>query len=870
MNRIITVFFLSCSIWILGADHALNIPYIANVNDWETVLIIDNAGHDDISLTVTTFTAGAIDDSTIFTVSAGESRHVALIQGTCGIVEYDGSNVAVKVSYLHSVEKGIAEFILDENTDTQLNYTLPQYLSDTLDWMGVAAMNPTSSDAWSTFEAFDQYGFSLAVTDTLIGAHDRVVTMVSELFPGVDDDNVARIRVTSDESICGITISGRGSSQLLFTPAIAGNPGSVTLYLPHVAAAFPDLWENNLVFDNLGEETAAVILLLYHDGEVVVEEEIIVPGHGNLVVDLNNYAEHQVDSGMISDCPLSLAARLNYVFKATGGTAEFYLNNNTVSDELVFNFPEYAGDKLSWHGFALFNTTSEKRRILLKAYRDGEEIERKLITLRPKTNFVRTLDSVFTRSFKAGIHRVLVNGDGETVGINMSGEAEERFLNTQAVDYQETRNFLERLHALPDVQVLNTSTLVPFSLSFRILVTQPLDHANPAGETFVQEIYLNHFDESLPMVMVTGGYYISRNYVTELSDILHANEIIIPHRFFVDAEPDVMDWEHLTIEQAAADHHHIVTLLMDLYKGKWVNTGGSKSGMTAMFHRRFHPDDVDVTVAYVAPIMLAFEDPRTDHFLLEEVGTADCRWKIWQFQRTVLENRDMMILFLQSYAAQYGLTFNRLGYDAALEHAVLEYPFAFWQYAPSDCDSIPGEFAPAYDIFIHLRDQVGFYIYSDYFITLFEPAFYQFFTEFGYCGYLYEHLEHMLVALDNPTYTDFAPLNVPMTYDPEVMLDILNWLQTEGDYIIYIYGGQDPWTACAVELTGQTIALKVMEPGADHRIRINDLTQRDLVLSTLEEWLGLDISYTNMKRLYDEPMEDMRQFKFIDFYRRYE
>ena len=37
----------------------------------------------------------------------------------------------------------------------------------------------------------------------------------------------------------------------------------------------------------------------------------------------------------------------------------------------------------------------------------------------------------------------------------------------------------------------------------------------------------------------------------------------------------------------------------------------------------------------------------------------------------------------------------------------------------------------------------------------------------------------------------------------QAMQDIVAWLQAEGDRMIYIYGGWDPWTGCAVELTGE-------------------------------------------------------------------
>ena len=66
-------------------------------------------------------------------------------------------------------------------------------------------------------------------------------------------------------------------------------------------------------------------------------------------------------------------------------------------------------------------------------------------------------------------------------------------------------------------------------------------------------------------------------------------------------------------------------------------------------------------------------------------------------------------------------------------------------------------------------------------------------------------------------------------------------VQSEGNNIIYIYGEIDPWTAGAVEITGQTNAIKIIQPGANHSILLETLDQKGLVYSTIEEWLGVPI-----------------------------
>lgn len=94
-----------------------------------------------------------------------------------------------------------------------------------------------------------------------------------------------------------------------------------------------------------------------------------------------------------------------------------------------------------------------------------------------------------------------------------------------------------------------------------------------------------------------------------MSNLIEGNQILMVHRFFPMATPDPINWQYCNIRQAAADQHRIKELLKDLYPGKWISGGTSKGGMTALFYKRFYPDDVDATVAYVAPIMTRPDGP---------------------------------------------------------------------------------------------------------------------------------------------------------------------------------------------------------------------------------------------------------------------
>lgn len=407
----------------------------------------------------------------------------------------------------------------------------------------------------------------------------------------------------------------------------------------------------------------------------------------------------------------------------------------------------------------------------------------------------------------------------------------------------ELTNTADPFDALLSLPGANFTEILPpqgFERAFYIKLSQPLDHNQPDGEKFKQQIFLSHKGFDKPVHLITAGYGVTTNYVAELSEMLDANQILVTHRYFPGARTFPLDWQYLNIFQAASDHHDIVEKFKPFYGGAWVNSGISKGGMATLFHRRFYPDDVDVSVAYVAPIPLAEEDQRFDHFLLEETGTAACREKIKAFQRLLLERRASLIPLINGYANDRNLTFS-IGADVTFEYAVCEYPFAFWQLGSGDCAQIPSADASETVLMNHLVNIVPLAIYSDAGISYYEPLFYQAFTELGYYGFITEHIQDLLVAVPNPTNKFFAPKDVTLEYHPSAMQDVLQWLQTEGDSIIYIYGGQDPWTAGAVELYGQVNALKIVEPGANHSLRIAGLSNREIVIQTLEKWLGIPV-----------------------------
>jgi hypothetical protein len=403
----------------------------------------------------------------------------------------------------------------------------------------------------------------------------------------------------------------------------------------------------------------------------------------------------------------------------------------------------------------------------------------------------------------------------------------------------EQRTLEEKLNDLPGVTAVPIDPVYGYPAQFRLEIVQPVDHRTPGGPSFVQEAFLHHAGEDLPVIFGPAGYGISEASGQELGRMMESNMLMVTHRYFLGAEPDPMDWEFLTIEQSAADHHRIVELFREIYDGAWVSSGASKSGQTALFHRRFYPEDVDATVAYVAPIVFGTRDERFIPFM-EEVGSTECRESQNNYERLLLEQRDSLIPRFADWFEDHAYSFS-LDPDEAFEYAVLEYHFAFWQFHDLGCESIPGEGASLDELFDHLSEVLWMDLFSDSRLYYYAPYHYQALTENGYPAYSTTHIADLLEVAGDPGAEFFLPAGLNTSYDPSVMADIDQWLKTEGDRIIYIYGEIDPWTAGMLEPGEGTNALCIVQPGEDHGVRIGDLDERTRVIDSLEAWLGLEI-----------------------------
>ena len=405
---------------------------------------------------------------------------------------------------------------------------------------------------------------------------------------------------------------------------------------------------------------------------------------------------------------------------------------------------------------------------------------------------------------------------------------------------------LEReMYDLPGLAFKKISAPADRYLRYELTIRQPLDHQHPEKGFFYQHATLLHKGFTNPTVIETQGYWLdtSRN---EVEEMLNGNDLNVEYRFYGRSLPDSMQWDYLTIEQATADLHAINQLFRNIYKARWISTGISKGGETTLYYKYFYPHDVDLSIPYVAPLDNSLEDQRLYHFF-DTIGTAACRQKIFQLQVFLLQHEKEAVEKLKWYAVGQNIHFSYTGSIAkSFEYAVLEFPFAFWQYH-GECDSIPpGQSLDAgLEYLLKISDIAAF---SDEGIKLFETHYYQAATQSGYYGYKIAPFQKYLhYFTSNPSAT-FPPKSAPARpFDPTLNAKVAAWLAEDGNNIVYLYGGIDAWTAAGIIVSDKVNSKRFVVPNATHSTaRVKNMSsdmQREFV-KKVKDLSGLDANVT--------------------------
>ena len=398
---------------------------------------------------------------------------------------------------------------------------------------------------------------------------------------------------------------------------------------------------------------------------------------------------------------------------------------------------------------------------------------------------------------------------------------------------------ISAISAIKEIRPLETSE---FSEKYVTYFTQPLDHRHPEKGSFRQRVIVSHVGFDRPTVIVTEGYgaaYALRSqYREELSKLLNANMIFVEYRYFLESTPEPKDWQYLTAENSADDLHAITTAFKNIYPGKWIATGISKGGQTTLLYRTFYPDDVDISVPYVAPLCYGVEDGRHEPFL-HKVSTPENRKKIEDFQLEALKRKATLLPRFEKYCTEKNYSF-RAPIEEIYDYSVLEYSFALWQWG-TPISSIPATTASDDEVFSHLLaiSEPGYFTADSPNASFFVQAA----RELGYYGYDVQPFKQYLSIQSSEGYLHRLMLPEElkdMPFDKTLSKKITKFLKKQDPKMIFIYGQNDPWTAAGVTRLKNKKNIHVfIQPNGSHLARINTLPEAEKaeVMELINEWL---------------------------------
>lgn len=424
------------------------------------------------------------------------------------------------------------------------------------------------------------------------------------------------------------------------------------------------------------------------------------------------------------------------------------------------------------------------------------------------------------------------------------------FLSADVLAQTDSTEFMKNLCALPGVSDVKKLETTCFPEKYVLKIRQNLDTDNAEAGTFSQRIIVGYVGEDRPTVIVTEGYNadyaMSPSYIEELSDLFDANMVFCEYRYFGESMPKPTDWNFLTVENSLGDLHNVNTTFRKLFKGKWISTGISKGGQTTMFYRTYYPNDVDVSVSYVAPLNKSVEDGRHEPFLRDEVGTKKERKAVHNAQLEMFKRKSSLVEMLEKKVKADGLNFN-LPLDEIFDYELMEYPFAFWQWG-TPVSEIPSSKDSDEVWFEHLMKVSG----PDYFSV---PGRYLSFNmqalrELGYYGYEIDPDFKKYCSISS-TKDYLRRLMIPesmgewrnVSFDPTLYNKTVEYLKNNDPKHIFIYGEIDPWTASGIagwlDCSGKQNMRVYVQPRGSHKARIGNMPEdmKAEIMERLNGWL---------------------------------
>ena len=409
--------------------------------------------------------------------------------------------------------------------------------------------------------------------------------------------------------------------------------------------------------------------------------------------------------------------------------------------------------------------------------------------------------------------------------------------------------FMKQLCALDCVSEVQPLETTCFKEKYVLKMEQQVDWKTSAKGTFGERIFVGMRGLDKPTVIVTEGYSASYGlnpgYEEELSRLFDANVVLCEYRYFSQSVPVPTNWDYMTVDNSLADYHHVRQVFGQLFKGKWISTGISKGGQTTMFYRATYPDDVDVSVSYVAPLNRAVEDGRHEKFLAKKVGTKEERKVIRQAMQELMRRKPELMKLFHAYCEENDYQF-LMSEEDVYDYCVLEFPFALWQWG-TPVSSIP-------ELTSDEDDEVWFDCLMkvsspDYFAypSQYMPFDVQAAKELGYYGYSLKPIKKWTSLKSTKGYLKKMWLPDSLRkydFDPALDKRTVKYLKKEDPKHIFIYGEIDPWSSSGVCTWLNCKKKKNMrvyvQPRGSHKARINNMPERmkTEIINRLTNWLN--------------------------------
>ncbi|MEO8932684.1 MAG: aminopeptidase, partial [Xanthomarina sp.] len=117
----------------------------------------------------------------------------------------------------------------------------------------------------------------------------------------------------------------------------------------------------------------------------------------------------------------------------------------------------------------------------------------------------------------------------------------------------------EKLASIENVVSIEKKESVShFDENYEIWFEQPIDYNDLTKGTFNQRVLLGYKNPQLPVIVELQGYGIGSETAGELANHYKANQINIEHRYFNNSRPEQIDWNTLTVKNAAKDQARII------------------------------------------------------------------------------------------------------------------------------------------------------------------------------------------------------------------------------------------------------------------------------------------------------------------------